>query len=489
VIGMAHNRHFAAASRQANNPAAGSDCDFAARAGLTLIEMLVATTVTLILMAAIGQVFSTFGRSVSGSRTALDMNARMRTAAWRLRQDLSGATAPTLPPLDPANGAGYFEAIEGPRHDADADGVTAPVLLYADVDDVLLFTTKSDGPPFRGAFAGNSIESDLAEVAWFARPTVPATTPATFTLYRKQMLVVGYVGAGPFNATGAGNQVLYGSFAAPAWRSIYDTYDLSVSRRRNAGGTLDMLVPNTLADLTKREYRFLHNLSGDTTRLPPSFPYEFVNHLAITPPTAVAETLPPGLEGLVFDSNSPRFGEDIVLTNVIAFDVRVFDPAAALADLPSGSDVAAPLDTNPASAFPPGTVQANGAYVDLGNGVTTTGPSGAAPRFSGVGHPLSRLNGSPCVYDTWSTHYEADGIDQDGVGNADQGTNGADDLVPARLTVPLIPADGVIDDVDEWETKPPYPYPLRGIEVRIRCYEPSSRQVRQVTVRHTFVPH
>ena len=24
---------------------------------------------------------------------------------------------------------------------------------------------------------------------------------------------------------------------------------------------------------------------------------------------------------------------------------------------------------------------------------------------------------------------------------------------------------------------------------RIRCYEPSSRQIRQVTVRHTFVPH
>ena len=107
---MAHNRHLVAASRQVRNPAAGSGCVIADRAGLTLIEMLVATTVTLILMAAIGQVFSTFGRSVSGSRTALDMNARMRTAAWRLRQDLSGATAPTLPPLDPAAGAGYFEA-------------------------------------------------------------------------------------------------------------------------------------------------------------------------------------------------------------------------------------------------------------------------------------------------------------------------------------------------------------------------------------------
>ena len=485
---MAHKRHLDAGSRWLRKPAAGSGCVIAVRSGLTLIEMLVATTVTLILMAAIGQVFSTFGSSVSSSRTALDMNSRLRTAAWRLRQDLSGATAPTLPPLDPADGVGYFEVIEGPRHDADA--AAGSNVLYADIDDVLLFTTKSAGSPFRGAFNGSSIESDVAEVAWFARPTVPATTPVTYTLYRKQMLVVGYVGAGLFNAAGAGNQLAYGSFALPAWRSIYDTYDLSVSRR-NAGGAVDMLVPNSLQDLTKREYRFLHNLSGDTTRLPPAFPYDFVNHLAPTT-SSVAETLPSGLEGLVFDSISPRFGEDIVLTNVVSFDLRVFDLSAPLANSVSNSDVVAPLDEGLAAAFPPSppnAVQANGAYVDLGNGVITPGPSGDAPRFSGVGHPLSRLNGTPCVYDTWSTHYEADGVDQDDVAGVDQGTNGADDQVPARLTVPLIPVDGVIDDVDEWETKPPYPYPLRGIEVRIRCYEPSSRQVRQVTVRHSFVPH
>jgi hypothetical protein len=30
---------------------------------------------------------------------------------------------------------------------------------------------------------------------------------------------------------------------------------------------------------------------------------------------------------------------------------------------------------------------------------------------------------------------------------------------------------------------------IEGLEVRIRCDEASSRQVRQVTVRHTFVPH
>ena len=50
-------------------------------------------------------------------------------------------------------------------------------------------------------------------------------------------------------------------------------------------------------------------------------------------------------------------------------------------------------------------------------------------------------------------------------------------------------SNGIIDDADELETSPPYPVPLRGLEVRIRIYDTSTRQVRQVTVRHTFVPH
>jgi hypothetical protein len=47
----------------------------------------------------------------------------------------------------------------------------------------------------------------------------------------------------------------------------------------------------------------------------------------------------------------------------------------------------------------------------------------------------------------------------------------------------------IVDDSNELETSPPYPVPLRGLEVRIRIYDTSTRQVRQVTVRHTFVPH
>jgi hypothetical protein len=60
----------------------------------------------------------------------------------------------------------------------------------------------------------------------------------------------------------------------------------------------------------------------------------------------------------------------------------------------------------------------------------------------------------------------------------DESLNGLDD-----------DGNDLIDDAVEKETAPPYGFPLRGIEVRIRCYEPTSRQVRQITVRHTFVPH
>jgi hypothetical protein len=95
------------------------------------------------------------------------------------------------------------------------------------------------------------------------------------------------------------------------------------------------------------------------------------------------------------------------------------------------------------------------------------------------------------TYDTWNLGYEADGLDQDGDGIRDDGTNGLDDDGDGSFDEPPYDGDGdgVFEDPGEAETLPPYPYPLRGIEVRIRCYEPSTSQVRQVTVRHTFVPH
>ena len=507
------------------------------RRGMTLVEMLVAMTATLLIMAAVAQAFSAFGNAISGGRSVLELDARMRSAAWRLRSDLAGATARPLPPLNPAAGEGYLEIIEGPNSDSTArqwfisgsttlisgsfdklaastagPGPLSDDRLLGDQDDALLLTTRSLDTPFIGRTSGtgtaidDTFESTLAEVGWFARPTPGTSNPVTYTLYRKQLLVMGYVGADPFHSgLGSQNSInlpasnggLTVSSGTSALREFYNLpCDVSVRREGN------VLYPNTLADLTRPAARFMHNISG-VTSLPITFgsatlqsgTWCFVDHTAPST-SATAEILPAALDGLVFDANSQRRGEDVILTNVLAFDVRVFDPGVAVR---ATTTPLVPGDPGYASAT---STSASGAYVDLGqtsgtntllSGVFT---SGSAARFNGFGHARSGLVGSATTrrtYDTWNLGYEADGMDQDNDGTPDDGTNGVDDSGPPNGVFDEPPYDGdndgIFEDPGEVETMPPYPYPLRGIEVRIRCYEHSSRQVRQVTVRHTFVPH
>ncbi|MDX1948075.1 MAG: prepilin-type N-terminal cleavage/methylation domain-containing protein [Pirellulaceae bacterium] len=188
-----------------------------------------------------------------------------------------------------------------------------------------------------------------------------------------------------------------------------------------------------------------------------------------------------------------RKGEDVLLSNVLAFDVRAYDPYA-----PIYADHA----TNARSTVQPGDLgwyrasQSNplvgrGAFVDLfytrntplqDNTLSadTNWLSYSAPGTDDLSYfsaaPHARSFGLPSTWTTWPAIYERDGVDQDGPLGADQGTNGIDD-------------DGAngVDDVGERETSPPYPYPLRGIEVRIRVYEPGTRQVRQATVGADFL--
>jgi prepilin-type N-terminal cleavage/methylation domain-containing protein len=446
------------------------------RRGMTLIEMLVALTATLLLMAAIAQAFSAFGGAINDSRAVLELDARMRNVAWRLRSDLAGATARMLPPASADAGEGYFEIIEGPAKDSDA-AAGMPV-GPADHDDVLLLTTRSVDSPFVGrgpAIGGTTLlgqtstfESTLAEIAWFARPTPNTSIPQTYTLYRKQLLVMGYVGTDPFVAV---KNTMAWSTAGSTWAGYFDLpCDVSARLEVTTSGS-STLFPNTLADLARRQCRFLHNPDGFTSGTT-GFPFRFAK--------GDHQTLP-AQDGLIF-STPQRQGEDVVLSNVLSFDVRVFDPAAPVAV--QGQTALVPGDPG----FPTGAVEGSGAYVDLGNGVTSNSMlasvgGGIVPRFADFGRAKSKLVGtgtSPRTFDTWTTHYEANGRDEDGANEADQGTNGLDDDDDG---------DGTVDDAGELETSPPYPWPLRGIEVRIRCYEPSSRQVRQVTVRHTFVPH
>lgn len=423
--------------------------------GFTLVELLVASTIALVVMGAVASLFGIFSRASTNTQAIVDQSSRMRSTANRLRQDLAGLTAPLTPPLSPESDAGYFELIEGPIQDGLATSASGTLImqsgtavwasgttsLLADTDDALLFTTRSTSGPFEGNYNGNQIESPTAEVAWFCRPSTTQPVPGLQlqTLYRRQLLVVGYVGAPPFYVAGSGtnNQV------AGTMPAIYGTYDISLRSDPTVSGEL---VPNTLGDLTSRENRFFHG------------------------PTWAA-AFPSTLTNLTFDGTT-REGDDVVLTNVIAFDVRVFDPDA-IARL-NGSTVVYPNEQTYTTALLP--VGFTGCCLDLGCSGTA-----ATTVLSGTGNSKSRLAKigitGTATYDTWSTAYETNGVDDDLPldGIIDDATNGVDD-----------DGDNIPDDADETETAPPYSRPLRAIEIRIRCYDPTSREIRQTTVRHTF---
>jgi hypothetical protein len=282
--------------------------------------MLVATAVTLLLVAALTQAFHIIGTSVTSNRAALEMAGQMRGVAIRLKSDLAGVTVPLKPWPDPESGLGYFEYVEGWDHDG------TPYLVdntsFGDNDDVLMFTSHSEGEPFLGLYTDyynstptpptlnaspptDTIRSKQAEIVWWTTLTDQVTTDTNgdgiadtgngnpdpdqgedFTLYRRVLLIrpdlnefeadaaygvdqrylVKLPPPGPINRNPTYNitnpaqmQNLYDSL-----RSFNAENDISVhiERRFRPAGSSNLqvlLVANSLADLTKRENRFAHS--------------------------------------------------------------------------------------------------------------------------------------------------------------------------------------------------------------------------------------
>ena len=450
--------------------------------GFTLTELLVAAALSLVVMGAVASLFGILSRSIRQSQATVDLGSLMRSAAWQLRQDLTGLTCRVGPWASPETSSGYFELIEGPARDTslaiDAQGLPT-TNLTADTDDVLLFTTQSLADPLVGRYEGALIESPYAEVAWFCRPAAsqPVAGTTLYDLHRRQLLVTSYLGR---------SSLATNTLSGTANRA---SYDLSL-RSGTITGQGNVLLPNSLGDLTKREYRFMRSgwsfvTTGGQVRSVPvqTFPFPF----PLGAPSGTGGFLALSEASL---AETSRAGEDVILTNVVAFDVRVYDPQAVV-PVASGTIWRLPGDRGYDSALASGTAGL-GAYVDLGR--QGGRPATQAEPFPPTGTSALQAAGV-CVsgtrtltvcgtstsavtvptYDTWSRHYEYNGIDDDGDGVVDEGSNGAD-----------IDADGWPDYSDATETSPPYPVPLRGIEVRLRCYEPNSKQVRQITIRHAF---
>lgn len=442
-------------------------------------------------------------------------------------------------------------------------GGYAPDRTVGDLDDIIMFTAHAQGEPFvgRAGFDGLGnplmVQSQVAEIAYFVRGT---------TLYRRVLLV-----RPDIDLTGVTT-------------NYYARYDISARQEGGpapqnltANTAAAYLVANSLGDLTKRENRFGHQpyhwphdarfwgALGLPTLFECSdptwpFPYnngpggppsgslfggadlagrEYVVPDGVSNPTTGRLLLSMGslpfdawrnphpytevdrLTGMLSDyQNGTRIGEDVLLTDVLSFDVKVWDPGAPIVQDAAGA-VHQPGDPGYSSLFPATTIVGHGAFVDLNylrerdtsGGIVAGTPNGFVERaewtstaavgeppliqFGSYGDERSQVAGAgatatapfwPAVYDTWSTHYEHDGINQgdymrDGTGTllgqtlADEGTDGIDN-------------DGQngVDDPGEMEAPPPYPNPLRAMQVKIRVFEPDSRQIREVTIVHEFLP-
>jgi hypothetical protein len=265
-------------------------------------------------------------------------------------------------------------------------------------------------------------------------------------------------------------------------------------------------------------------------------PFAYVDETSTAMATARALLNDDGEVVRVIHGLSPlsgkRRGEDVMLSDALAFDLRVYDPGAPLYYESVTSTVLGPADPGWKAAYNRtvgnGTATVpfvgQGSYVDMGylfdplSASTLPAPAAlsdpswiwpwfAQPRGVFSVSTASLLTPGYSLYDTWTLHYENNGLNDDGdevngvTGNwqlldsdppgadddrplIDEGTNGLDDFghYPAAA-IALGP-----DDVGERETAPPYDKPLRGIQVILRAYERDSRQIRQVRVNQHFMP-
>lgn len=401
------------------------------RSGLTLIEIMIGLVMTLIVLIAMMQAFRYASTEMSKGRAMIELANQLQTAQDTLRRDLTNLTVDVRTSAITSTPHGYFEYVEGPCRDATSIIPNGTYNSFGDFDDILAFTTKSNGRSFRGRYNGQIFESNVAEVIWFSdfEERDPPINPGlvdydeSVTLRRRVLLIRPDLG-----------------ILGPSYNFLVN--DISA---RFENGTW---IANSLEDLAKRENRYGHLQTRPLCQLDRSI--LAANRLNST-----------NLSGtdLVFA------GQDIFLTDILAFDVKVFSPDCPVTlnnDFPMVPSDIGYTGTNPVTM---------GAFVDLAFGLISF--QFGAP--SAISYPMTNhLTGASefdHAYDTFSKHYESNNIDDNNNGIVDEGLNGIDNN-----------GDGVIDDSGEREMRPPYPYPIRGVKVTLRIVERTTKQVRQSSV-------
>ena len=611
----------------------------ATRNGFTLLEVLIATAVTLIMMISLAQIFKIIGDSMQQGRSVLQLNNQLRNVVYRIRSDLDNLTVIPAPPIDPSTGQGYLQIFDGSITDFTA-GMTfsAPgsfdqASRFGDVDDILMGTIRAGDVWFTGKvpaymlalprrgpvrdapadFEMVSIASQHAEVAVFLQPLVTslnnvnrdpslflnspegaiafedndgfANFPDSFRLHYRTLLIrpdlnltantaisdlsstapAGTLPGGVMDSSisPSGNNENWlitqpwPGLATPLPSPLCDMAmahqqcDLSMRRVFNTGGGgFDFVAANSLQDLVDPANRFAHvqvPLPGTVSTTMPVL--ALGRHLSITSdPNGNLGTstfrVGSGFLHPAFVLMGSRAGEDLLASDVLAFDIKLFDPNVALISSASGDLALSPNDPGYASIVNSGTVVSRGEYVDLAwakkmkdhfSSVTITTPDtrGILSSLSGFSTGTTftssliksgNIHGVSGVaqllqptYDTYTTSYEGDGVLQAELSGrtgvcringavdlygatsasytltetwrtaADMGTDGIDNF-NGLTAFGASPKVGV-DDPSEMETSAPFPLPLRGLKISVRMEDPATRQVKQMSAAKEFVSH
>ena len=389
----------------------------------TLVELLVALALSLLLLLGVVELLSRVGGTMNNTRAAMGTSANLHEAAILLRQDLahipdSLATKPVRiakQAEEVSDRDGYLEIIEGPNDViyVDSSRSNIPDPTVGDVDDIIAFTAFAQHTRFRGLIfvEGENEElkykieeTEAAEIAWFVRGN---------TLYRRVRLIKD--GTPMSERASRENRLLH--TCTPADSDNPDAPDVNkfpfpLYDYQNNPGWRYLRVPtleetiytncNTVGSCTCGKCWASYS-QWKTIPVPP-------NPTATSPPDLweqphffpdLQDSKSGSLKQFVDNPRKSRAGEDVVLTNVLSFDVKVWCPT-------------------------------EGNYVDLG----------ASPTCG-----ASNQSALPRTWDSWTQGYKT--------------------------------MDGKIEP-------PPYDKRLEAIQITIRCFDPASRVIKQVTVVHRF---
>ena len=411
----------------------------------TLVELLIALALSLLLLIGVIELFSRVSGVMSGTRITLNLSANLDGVENQLRQDLariplSLATKPVRiaeyiddpDVVEVSDLDGYLEIVEGPNsvstHPYKDENGRFDVTV-GDVDDIIAFTAKADSAmPFRGLIGGKIEERNFAEIVWFVRGN---------TLYRRVRLIDDHSISSKIDPTVNTIQDLAhrerrfghdGLVPNPFPHPLYDvpnsgwyylrmpTLEETLSGKWTADWKSNSTVPNSPSEMT------------DLWEQPHFFP-----ELQDRKSGSLKEYVgPPYVDDTHADPpRHHRAGEDVILTNVLSFDIKVWDPITK-------------------------------DFVDLRTPGTAWEDSKSAAWTDKDDNPLPQLLG---VWDSWT------------IGN--------------NKMIPLESGDPGYDPSDPDKKKtvvqpPPFDQPLKAIQITIRCFDPASKIIKQISVVHHF---